>query len=66
MEKIQEYGLQNFLVESLVPRLDDKILYVLKECIGWRNEAMAQGIFEVNDLLKELELIKDMIVNDMD
>lgn len=37
LEDIQEFGLQKFQVEFPVTSLDEKTLYVIKDCIEWRN-----------------------------
>ena len=40
LEDIQGFGLQKFQAECLVAGLDDKTLYVIKNFIEWRNEAL--------------------------
>ena len=35
LEDVQEFGLQKFQAECLVDGLDEKPLYVIKDCIKW-------------------------------
>ena len=44
--------------------LDQKALYVIKDCIEWRNEELMQGIYEVKEALQELKVIHQIIQND--
>ena len=64
LEDVQELGLQKFLIECLVAGLDEKVLYVIKDCIEWRNEVLTQGISEVKEALQELKVIHQIIQND--
>ena len=61
MEEVQEYGLYKFHVEWPIPRLDDKILYVIKDCIEWRNKVITQCVFEIKELLNGMEILDDII-----
>ena len=40
LEDIQEFGLQKFQVECPIASLDEKKLFVIKECIEWGNESL--------------------------
>ena len=51
LEDVQEFGLQKFLAECPVAGLDEKALYVIKDCIEWRNEVLTQGISVVKEAL---------------
>ena len=51
LEDVQELGLQKFLAECPVAGLDEKSLYVIKDCIEWRNEVLTEGISEVKEAL---------------
>ena len=42
---------QKFKFECLVTSLDEKTLYVIKDCIEWRNEALVQGKTEIKEIL---------------
>lgn len=65
MEEVQEYDLQKFLAERPISGLDDKTLYVIKDCIEWKNEAITQGSCEIKDLLNGMEIIDDIIQGDL-
>lgn len=61
MKDVQKYGVMKFLTEKAVKDLDDKILYVAKENIEWRNSITKKGHEESIKLLKQLkELIIEM------
>ena len=45
--------------------MDDKALFVIKDCIEWRNEAITQGIAEIKQTLQELQVIKEIIQGDL-
>ena len=59
LEDVQEIGLQKFLSEFPMAGLDEKMLYVIQDCIEWRNEAIAQGIVEVKEKIQELQVINE-------
>ena len=65
LEDIQDFGLQKFQVKCPVAGLDDKNLYVIKDCIEWRNEALAQGMAEIKENLQELKVINEIIQGDL-
>ena len=65
LEDVQEIGLQKFLSECPVASLDEKTLYVIQDCIEWRNEAIAQGIVEVKEKIQELQVIDEIIQRDL-
>lgn len=61
MKDVQKYGVMKFLAKKAVKDLDDKVFYVAKENIEWRNSIIKQGHKESIKLLKELkELIAVM------
>ena len=41
--------------------LDKKALYVIKDCIEWRNEVLTQGVSKIKEALQELKLIHQII-----
>ena len=51
LEDVQELGLQKFQAECPVAGLDEKALYVIKDCIEWRNKVLTQGIYEIKEAL---------------
>ena len=65
LEDVQEIGLQKFLSECPMARLDEKTLYVIQDYIEWRNEAIAQGIVEVKEKIQELQVIDEIIQRDL-
>ena len=65
LEDIQEFGLQKFQAECPMESLDEKTLYVIKECIEWKNEALTQGVIEINETLQELKYIHQIIQGDL-
>ena len=65
MEDVQELSLQKFQTECPMADLDEKALYVIKDCIEWRNEVLTQGISEIKEALQELKVIHQIIQNDL-
>ena len=65
LEDIQEFGLQKFQVECPIAGLDDKILYVIKDCIEWRNEVLVQGMTDIKEILQGLKVIHEIIQGDL-
>lgn len=65
MNEVQEYDLQNFLIERSMIGLDDKTFYVIKDYIEWRNEAITQGISKIKEFLSGLNDIDDIIQGDL-
>lgn len=65
LEEVQEFGLEKFQAECPMAGLDEKALYVIKDFIEWRNEALVQGVFEIKEALQELKVIHQIIQNDL-
>ena len=47
IEEIQRFGLQRFQIECPMAGLDDKTLYVIKDCMKQRNESLVQIVSEI-------------------
>ena len=65
MEDIQEFKLQKFQAKFLVAGLDDKKLYLIKDFIEWRNEALVQGMAKIKETLQVLKVINEIIQGDL-
>lgn len=65
MKDVQRYGIMKFLAEKTVKDLDDKVLYVAKENIEWRNSIIKQGHKESIKLLRELKELINMMQKDL-
>ena len=65
IEEIQGFSLQKFKAKCPVAGLDEKTLFVIKDCIEWRNEALAQAISEIKEILDNLKLMDEIIQNDL-
>lgn len=65
LEDIQEFGLQKFQAKCPVVGLDEKTLYVIKDCIEWRNEALVQGMTKIKEILQALKVIHEIIQGDL-
>ena len=50
---------------NVVAGLDEKALYGIKDCIEWWNEALTQGVTEINETLQELKVIHQIIQGDL-
>ena len=61
LEDIQEFGLQKFQAECLIASLDEKTLYVIKDYIEWKNEALVQGMTKIKEILQGLKVIHEII-----
>ena len=65
LEDIQEFKLQKFQAKCPIASLHDKTLYIIKDCIEWRNEALAQGITEMKEILQGFKVINEIIQGDL-
>lgn len=51
LEDVQEFGLQKFQAECPVSSLNEKALYIIKDCIEWQHEALVQGVSKIKEAL---------------
>ena len=45
--------------------LDYKMLYAIKDCVEWRNEALVHGVIEIKEILHGLKLVDEIIQGDL-
>ena len=57
--------MQRFQAECPIASLDDKTLYVIKDCIEWWNEALVQGVTEIKEILDGVKLVDKIIQGDL-
>ena len=62
---IQKFGLQKFQAECPIASLDEKTLYVIKDCIEWRNKELVQGMTKIKEILQGLKVIHEIIWRDL-
>ena len=65
LEDIQGFKLQKFQAKCPILGLDDKTLYVIKDCIEWRNETLAQGVTEIKEILQGLKVVNEIIQGEL-
>ena len=65
MKDVQKFRVARSLKEKAVKDLDDKILYVAKENIEWRNSIIKEGHEESIKLLKELKELTTIMQKDL-
>lgn len=57
--------MQKFLSEFPIASLDDKTLYVIRDCIEWKNEALTKGVSEIKETQSGLKLVNEVILEDL-
>ena len=64
-EEIQGFRLRRFQAKCSMAGLDDKTLYVIKDCIEWKNEALVQGVTKIKEILDGLKIVDEIIQGDL-